>query len=54
MKFVKTIRFDKSDLNIFPTIAQEGELASCWDILFFNLKEGILKGKMKRPSLMVF
>ncbi len=48
MKFAKTIRFDKSDLNIFPTIAQEGELAVVGTFSFFNLKEGILKGKMKQ------
>ena len=27
MKFARTIRFDKSDLNIFPLAAEEGELA---------------------------
>ena len=27
MKFARTIRFDKSDLNIFPVAAEEGELA---------------------------
>ena len=26
MKFAKTIRFDKSDLNIFPLASEEGEV----------------------------
>ena len=48
MKFAKTIRFDKSDLNIFPTIAEEGELAVVGTFSFFNLDEENLKGKMKQ------
>ena len=48
MKFAKTIRFDKSDLNIFPTIAEEGELAVVGTFSFFNFGEENLKGKMKQ------
>ena len=48
MKFAKTIRFDKSDLNIFPTIAEEGELAVVGTFSFFNFDEENLKGKMKQ------
>ncbi len=48
MKYAKTIRFDKSDLNIFPVIAEEGELAVVGTFSFFNLDEENLKGKMKQ------
>ena len=44
MKFAKTIRFDKSDLNIFPTIAQEGELAVVGTFTFRNYE--ILKNSI--------
>ena len=48
MKFAKTIRFDKSDLNIFPVVADEGELAIVGTFSFFNLDEENLKGQMKQ------
>ena len=48
MKYAKTIRFDKSDLNIFPSIAKEGELAVVGTFSFFHLDEENLKGKMKQ------
>ena len=48
MKFAKTIRFDKSDLNIFSLAAEEGELAVIGTFSFFNLDEEKLKGKMKQ------
>ena len=38
MKFAKTIRFDKSDLNIFPLASEEGELAVVGTFNFYNLK----------------
>ena len=35
MKFAKTIRFDKSDLNIFPLASEEGELAVVGTFAYF-------------------
>ena len=48
MKFAKTIRFDKSDLNIFPVASEEGELAIVGTFNFYNLKQDDLKGKIKQ------
>ena len=48
MKFAKTIRFDKSDLNIFPLASEEGELAVVGTFNFYNLKQEELKGKVKQ------
>ena len=48
MKFAKTIRFDKSDLNIFPLASEEGELAVVGTFNFYNLKQDDLKGKVKQ------
>ena len=48
MKFAKTIRFDKSDLNIFPLASEEGELAVVGTFNFYNLKQVDLKGKVKK------
>ena len=48
MKFAKTIRFDKSDLNIFPLASEEGELAVVGTFNFYNLKQEDLKGKIKQ------
>ena len=48
MKFAKTIRFDKSDLNIFPFASEEGELAVVGTFNFYNLKQDDLKGKVKQ------
>ena len=36
MKFARTIRFDKSDLNIFPRASEEGELAVVGTFSFYN------------------
>jgi hypothetical protein len=38
MKFARTIRFDKSDLNIFPLASEEGELAVVGTFNFYNLE----------------
>ena len=48
MKFARTIRFDKSDLNIFPLIAEEGELALVGTFSFSHLKYEDLTGKIKQ------
>ena len=48
MKFAKTIRFDKSDLNIFPSISEEGELAVVGTFSFFNIPENKILGKTKQ------
>ena len=48
MKFAKTIRFDKSDLNIFPLASEEGELAVVGTFNFYNLEQDDLKGKVKQ------
>ena len=48
MKFAKTIRFDKSDLNIFPLASEEGELAVVGTFNFYNLNQQDLKGKIKQ------
>ena len=48
MKFAKTIRFDKSDLNIFPLASEEGELAVVAESIG---KEGIL---LQRRGLLSF
>ena len=48
MKFARTIRFDKSDLNIFPLASEEGELAVVGTFSFYNIKAEDLKGKVKQ------
>ena len=48
MKFARTIRFDKSDLNIFPITSEEGELAVVGTFSFYNIKPEDLKGKVKQ------
>ena len=48
MKFARTIRFDKSDLNIFPVAAEEGELALVGTFSFSNIQNEDLKGKVKQ------
>ena len=48
MKFAKTIRFDKSDLNIFPLASEEGELAVVGTFNLYNLKQLDLYGKIKQ------
>ena len=48
MKFARTIRFDKSDLNIFPLASEEGELAVVGTFSFYNIKPEDLKGKVKQ------
>ena len=52
MKFAKTIRFDKSDLNIFPLASEEGELAIVGTFNFYNLKQDDLNGKVKQAFQM--
>ena len=48
MKFARTIRFDKSDLNIFPLAAEEGELALVGTFSFNEFEFQDLKGKIKQ------
>ena len=48
MKFARTIRFDKSDLNIFPLASEEGEFAVVGTFSFYNIKPEDLKGKVKQ------
>ena len=48
MKFARTIRFDKSDLNIFPPASEEGELAVVGTFSFYDIKPEDLKGKVKQ------
>ena len=48
MKFARTIRFDKSDLNIFPLASEEGELAVVGTFNFYNFEPEDLKGKVKQ------
>ena len=48
MKFARTIRFDKSDLNIFPLASEEGELAVVGTFNFYNLEPEDLNGKVKQ------
>jgi hypothetical protein len=48
MKFARTIRFDKSDLNIFPLASEEGELAIVGTFSFYDIKREDLKGKVKQ------
>ena len=48
MKFARTIRFDKSDLNIFPLASEEGELAVVGTFSIYNIKPEDLKGKVKK------
>ena len=48
MKLAKTIRFDPSDLNIFPLAADEGEWALVGTFCFAAIGESDIKGKVKQ------
>jgi len=48
MKLARTIRFDPSDLNVFPVAADEGEWAIVGTFCFSSLSENDLKGKVKQ------
>ena len=48
MKLARTIRFDPSDLKVFPRAADEGEWALVGTFCFSNLNEADLTGKVKQ------
>ena len=48
MKLARTIRFDPSDLNIFPTAADEGEWAVVGTFCFAAMSPADLTGKVKQ------
>ena len=48
MKLARTIRFDPSDLKVFPQAADEGEWALVGTFCFANLNEADLTGKVKQ------
>ena len=48
MKFARTIRFDPSDLNVFPVAAEEGEWALVGTFCFSSMSSKQLSGKMKQ------
>ena len=48
MMLAKTIRFDKSDLNVFETASEEGEWAISGAFEFSNDSSNSLKGKRKQ------
>jgi len=48
MKLARTIRFDSSDLNIFPTAADEGEWAVVGTFCFAAMSPADLTGKVKQ------
>ena len=48
MKLARVIRFDRSDLNIFPQAADEGEWAITGSFSFADLKEDEITGKIKQ------
>tara|TARA_X000000950_G_scaffold86700_1_gene109037 strand:- start:1114 stop:1617 length:504 start_codon:yes stop_codon:yes gene_type:complete len=48
MKLARVIRFDRSDLNIFPTTADEGEWAIAGSFSFANLNPDDLTGKVRQ------
>ncbi len=48
MKLARVIRFDRSDLNIFPHVADEGEWAITGSFSFADLKEDEITGKVKQ------
>jgi hypothetical protein len=48
MKLARTIRFDPSDLNVFPRAADEGEWALVGTFCFAGLGEADIKGKVKQ------
>ena len=48
MKLARVIRFDRSDLNIFPLAAEEGEWAITGSFAFSRLAEEEIKGKTRQ------
>lgn len=48
MKLARAIRFDESDLNVFETTAEAGELAISGGFAFSNLREEDLTGKTRQ------
>ena len=48
MKLARTIRFDRSDLNVFPRVADEGEWALVGTFCFAGLNEEAISGKVKQ------
>jgi hypothetical protein len=48
MKLARTIRFDPSDLNVFPRAADEGEWALVGTFCFAGLNEADINGKVKQ------
>ena len=48
MKLARTIRFDSSDLNIFPTAADEGEWAVVGTFCFAAMSPADVTGKVKQ------
>jgi hypothetical protein len=45
MKLARTIRFDPSDLNVFPLAADEGEWALVGTFCFASLSADAISGK---------
>ena len=48
MKLARTIRFDPSDLNVFPVAAEEGEWALVGTFCFADMPPEALTGKVKQ------
>ena len=48
MKLARTIRFDPSDLNVFPAAAEEGEWALAGTFCFADIPPDALTGKVKQ------
>ena len=48
MLFLKTIRFDNSDLHVFDNAAEPGEWAVSGAFAFADLPETIVTGKLKQ------
>ena len=48
MNLARTIRFDASDLNIFPVAAEEGEWAVTGSFTFQHLREDQITGKVRQ------
>lgn len=48
MKLARTIRFDPSDLNVFPAAAEEGEWALVGTFCFADIAPDALNGKVKQ------
>ena len=48
MKLARTIRFDPSDLNVFPVAAEEGEWALVGTFCFADIAPEALTGKVRQ------